>query len=100
MCANTRIVFGCLITSSGTRTLRSKRLGMATAVGLAKTTEPTGDDCRFTTIPIGLSHRDTKSALDSETAKFSVAFRAANDYGIVQLMQLICFKGVMYEHAG
>jgi hypothetical protein len=94
-----QIVLGCLTGYSRKRAPRSRYPGIATAVRLARTTE-SGDDCRFTRIPIGLSHHVTKSALESATAELSVTSRTAGDYRIIRLMQLVCFKGVMNEHAG
>jgi hypothetical protein len=91
MCVNTRIVFGCPIAYSRKRELWSRQPGIATAVRLARTTE-SGDDCRFTRIPIGLSHHVTKSALESTTAQLSVTSRAAGDYRIISTYAVGLFQ--------
>jgi hypothetical protein len=67
--------------------------------GLARTMEP-GHDCRFTTISVGLSHHVTKSALHSERAELLSHPERRTITESFKLMRVVCFEGVVYEHAG
>src|ERR1035438_4597879 len=99
MCANTRTVFGCLIACSRTQALRSKHRRIATGVASRELWSRVTivDSPRFPSV-CRITLQNPLSTLNEPSFLSHPERRTITES--FKLMRVVCFEGVVYEHAG